>query len=171
MSRKLLFTFIALTIVASTLIAASVPTKKEPVYISARSGEVTLGPKQSAIVRSGWGACSTGMIQDFKDHYAIKLELYQNDILLQTVTTDQGYWTESVAFAPNSSCLHVNEPQQAFWQFEDLDLKEPGTYTLWFFRDWTVPLGDGFDINGDGYMDIYPPGMFEPQQVTINVLP
>lgn len=171
MSRKLLLTLVALTIIASTLIAANVPMKKEPVYIFARSGEVTLGPKQYAIVQSGWGACSNGMIQDFKDHFVIKLELYQNDTLLQTVTTDQGSWTESVAFTPNSTCLHINEPQRAYWQFEDLDLKEPGIYTLWFFTDWTVPLGDGFDVNGDGYMDIYPPGMSEPRQVTINVLP
>ncbi len=170
MSRKLLYIIVSISITASILVAASVPAGKEPVYFGAGAGEVTIGPKQYAVARTGWVACSKGMVQDFMDHFVVRLELYQNDTLLQTVTIDQGDWVRT-AGDPSPQCLHVNEPETGLWQFDDLDLKEPGTYTLWFYREQTVPLADGFDVDQDGFVEIYPAGAWEPRQVTINVLP
>ena len=170
MSRKNLYLLVALSIVASTLIAANMPAKKQPVHISAESGEVNIGSKEFGIARFGWSACSKGLEQDFIDHFVIKLELYQNGTLLQTVSTNRGHWTQN-GVDPIPQCLHINEPQLAFWLFEALKLKTPGTYTLRFYRERTAPLGDGFDLNGDGFMDIYPAGSFTTRDVTINVLP
>lgn len=170
MSRKPFYVLVAISIVAASLIAANNPAKKEPVYIRPGSGEVTIGPKQVAIVRFGWLSCSKGLEQDFIDHFVMELELSQGGTLLQTVSTDQGYWVQNPA-DPDPRCLHINEPQVAFWQFEDLELKNPGVYTLTFNHEWTAPLADGFDANEDGFIEVYPPTVLGPREVTINVLP
>jgi len=170
MSKKLFYTTIAILISASMLMAANMPAKKQPVYILPASGEVTINSTQTAIARIDWIACSKGLTQDWIDQVVFKLELYQNGTLLQTVETHQGYWN-MYAVDPISSCLHINEPQEADWQFDSLNFKKPGTYNLIFYRSWNAPLTDGGDWDGDGYIDFSPVLNFEPRQVTVNVLP
>ena len=170
MPKKLLYIIVAISIATSVFIAAVNPAKREPVYINSTSGEVTITLRQTAVARFGWLSCSKGMSQDFIDHFAITLELYQDGALLQTVSTADGYWVQNLT-DPNPLCVHINEPQVAYWNFEDLNLKKPGTYTVVFHSAWTAPLGDGFDTNGNGEVDVYPPTELAVREVTINVVP
>ena len=171
MSRKLLYTLIAISIAASVLISANKLAKKQPVYINRGSGEVTVSlSSQYAVARFGWGACSKGMEQDFIDHFVVNLQLLQNGVVLQTVTTNQGIWTMN-ATNPAPVCLHINEPQLAYWEYANLNLKKPGTYTLVFSSEWTAPLADGGDYDGNGFVDIFPPTDLGSPQITINVVP
>jgi hypothetical protein len=170
MPKRLLYIIVAISIAASVLIAAVNPAKREPVYFNSTSGEITINMKQTAIARFGWLSCSRGMSQDFIDHFVITLELYQDGVLLQTVSTADGYWVQTPV-DPNPACVHINEPQTAYWNFEDLSLKKPGTYTVVFHSAWTAALGDGFDANGNGEVDVYPPSELAVREVTINVTP
>jgi hypothetical protein len=175
MSRRFFYLLIAISIVASVLIAANKFEKKEVVYITPGSGEVTIGPKQMAVARMGWAACSRGLVQDWIDHAVLQLELYKDNTLLQTVSTQQGKWTAITDWVnpnppPLEQCVHVNEPKVVYWYFEDLQLKEPGVYNLRFYREHTVPLGDGWDYDYDGQMDIFSAGVEADRVVIINVL-
>jgi len=169
MSRKFFFILIALSIVTSVLIAANNFEKKEPVYFGPNAGEITITPKQMAVPRFGWANCSKGLTQDWIDHSIFKLELYKDDVLLQTVSTEDGNWIWENP-APGLECLHGNETIVARWHFRGLQLKDPGTYKLWIYREWTVPMIDGWDYDGDNLPDVFPATVFPERWVTINVL-
>jgi hypothetical protein len=169
MSRKFFYTLIALTIVASVLIAANKFEKKEPVYFGPGAGEITITLNQTAVPRFGWGNCSKGLTQDWVDHSIFKLELYKDNILLQTASTEDGNWIwENIV--TDIQCIHGNEPNIARWQFGDLELDDPGTYKLWIYRETTMSMIDGWDYDGDNLPDVFPAQVYPERWVTINVL-
>jgi hypothetical protein len=168
MSKKLFYIFIALSIMTSVLTAANNLEKKEPVYFGPNAGEITIGPKQTAVIRFGWVNCSKGLTQDWIDHSVFKLMLYKDEILLTTVSTENGYWIWENP-VPGDQCLHGNESVTARWHYELLELKDPGTYNLYIQRETTVPMIDGWDYDADGFPDIFPAQSWGERWVTIQV--
>jgi len=174
MSRKFFYILIALSIVASVLIAANNFEKKEPVYFSPWAGEITIGPNQIAVAQTGYASCSKGLEQDWIDHTIITLELYQDDELLQTVSGEEGEWIWRDYYVwpdPTIQCLHlVDEQQRATWNFKDLQLNKPGIYKLRFYKEQTAQMIDGYDFDQDGLPDVYPATVLADTIVTIHVL-
>ena len=169
MYRKLLHILMALSIIVSVLIAANNFEKKEVVYFGPNAGEITITPRQTAVPRFGWTNCSEGLTQDWIDHSIFKLELYKDDVLLQTVSTEDGNWVWEDPVS-GAQCLHGNELVTARWHFSKLELKDPGTYRLWIYREQTVSMVDGWDYDGDNLPDVFPATVFPERWVTINVL-
>jgi len=169
MSKKLFYIFIALSIMTSALVAANNIEKKDLVYFGPGAGEITIGPKQTAVVRFGWVNCSKGLTQDWIDHSVFKLMLYKEGVLLTTVSTENGYWIWENPVA-GDQCLHGNESITARWHYELLELKDPGVYNLQIQRETTVPMIDGWDYDGDGLPDVFPAMNWGERWVTINVL-
>jgi hypothetical protein len=169
MPKKLFYIFIALSIMTSVLTAANNFEKKDLVYFGPGAGEITIGPKQTAVIRYGWVNCSKGLTQDWIDHSVFKLTLYKEGVLLTTVSMEKGYWIWEDP-TPGDQCLHGNESIVARWHYALVELKDPGTYNLQVHRETTVPMIDGWDYDADGLPDIFPAQVWSEHWVTIHVL-
>jgi hypothetical protein len=174
MSKKFII-IIAIILLTPALIAAENSKPKEDFYIRPWSSEITINLRtQEGVARIGWGTCSPGLAADWVENTVIHLELYQGLVLLQTVDTGDASWvTNSAPDSPwGFSCMHVGQPQNSYWDFSRLRLRQPGDYILRFTVETTIPMTDGSDFKpADSVMDLYPAQLwFDEEEVLIHVV-
>ena len=144
-------------LVISTAAAASEP--EEVIITPWRDGNVyTIGPGQIGVIRSGWGACTKGLVRAYIK--ASNYELALNGAPLLTPEQVDELWgpMEPLDPAPpdENVCPGKTKPMRARWRYPLTDLV-PGEYVLHTLIWVDHPLIDGGDYDGDGKPDLFIP--------------
>jgi hypothetical protein len=122
------------------------PNRDDIVYVS--GGE-------QAIISWGWGACSKGLTNDYREAVRQRYLLVKDGLRIQRITAGTRDWPRPApADGPKELCIW---PAPYLWRTEytspPLNLPSPGTYqlrvTIWLL----VPVIDGGDWDQDGHAD------------------
>ena len=160
--NKALVAFVLTMLLLSGLVICSVAAGSEPVEVIItpwRDGEVyIIGPGEVGVIRSGWGACTGGLVQAYIK--ASNYELALDDVLLLTPEQVDELWGPPEPFVPDPPyedvCPGKTRPMRARWR-HPLSGLAPGSYQLHSLIWTDHPLIDGGDYDGDGRPDLFQP--------------
>jgi hypothetical protein len=121
-------------------------------------------PGDQGVVRSGWGACSPGLVKAWirASNYVFTLEVEGEQPFL-TLTPEEidQLWgpIEPFVFSPDV-CVAGRKPSSAVWRYE-LGTLDAGRYVLRYSHWVDHQLIDGADYDGDGKPDMFTPASLQ----------
>jgi phosphonate transport system substrate-binding protein len=126
----------------------------------------------------GWGACSEGLVRDFKDSISSQSVTLDGKPLFRNPAKADRYWRRIKTLEPGDEwwfpgmCAWPSERGgRITWEYR-LGRLKPGKHTLTVYRELAFPVIDGVDSDEDGILDVYDKDTYfgpDPQTITIQV--
>lgn len=133
---------------AQTTAEVSLAFPEDPVYVSA---------DDFIVLRIGWLACTPGFVRQYQSAAHYELELDGQPLI--TPGKNNQYYTSIEPFDGTFSyeCLippHERQRSITDWRYP-LGTLTPGTYEIYFRLWFDHRVNDGYDLDGDGKLDVY----------------
>ncbi len=159
--RKIIVAFIVLgLILATTLPAQAQDTVEITLHIS--PDIVYASTSDDIVLRSGWAACTYGLVKSFQ--HAASYMLMLDGTLLVSPENDNLYFTPiEPADIPTHACItapHGENLSKTDWRYP-LGQLEAGTYEIYIHVWFEHRIIDGGDYDGDGHVDFMEGTLFE----------
>jgi hypothetical protein len=180
MSKKMKVTVIIVVVLTAVLSWAVASASSEEVRIYAGTdfaSHYDVYDDEELTLYFGWGACSEGLVLDFKNSITEQWYTLDDKALFNSTEAADKYWTDISTIYPEDEvpwfpdlCMWDSERGGTiFWEFKLGKLK-PGDHVITAYRELSFPIIDGADLDNNGALDVYDQSnYFGPDTETITI--